>query len=74
MIDRMNDTFAPDKVVETYYCYESGGWSVSDKQYCQKFEGFNIHDTKYFNPNSTKDHDPDYAACSRAIAALELWK
>ncbi|NEQ23017.1 MAG: class I SAM-dependent methyltransferase, partial [Microcoleus sp. SIO2G3] len=74
MIDRMIDTFAPDKVIETYYCYESGGWSVSDKQYCQKFEGFNIHDTKYFNPNSTKDYDPDYAACSRAIAALELWK
>lgn len=74
MIDRMIDTFDPDKVIETYYCYESGGWSVSDKQYCQKFEGFNIHDTKYFNPNSTKDYDPDYAACSRAIAALELWK
>jgi SAM-dependent methyltransferase len=74
MIDRMIDTFAPDKVIETYYCYESGGWSVSDKQYCQKFEGFNIHDTKYFNSNSTKDYDPDYAACSRAIAALELWK
>ncbi len=74
MIDRMMDTFAPDKVIETYYCYESGGWSVSDKQYCKKIEGFNIHDTKYFNPNSTKDYDPDYAACSRAIAALELWK
>jgi SAM-dependent methyltransferase len=74
MIERMIDTFDPDKVIETYYCYELGGWSVSDKQYCQKFEGFNIHDTKYFNPNSTKDYDPDYAACSRAIAALELWK
>ncbi len=74
MIDRMIDTFDPGKVIETYYCYELGGWSVSDKQYCQKFEGFNIHDTKYFNPNSTKDYDPDYAACSRAIAALELWK
>ena len=74
MINLMLDTFSPNKVVETYYCYESGGWSISDKQYCQNFEGFNIHDTKYFNSNSTKDYDPDYAACSRAIAALEVWK
>jgi SAM-dependent methyltransferase len=74
MINLLIETFAPDKFIETYYCYESGGWTVSDKQYCRKFEGFNIHDTKYFNPESTKDYDPDYAAASRAVAALELWK
>ena len=74
MINLLIDNFAPDKFIETYYCYESGGWTVSNKQYCQKFEGFNIHDTKYFNPESTKDYDPDYAAASRAVAALELWK
>ena len=74
MINLLIDAFSPKKLVETYYCYESSGWVVSDKQYCQQFEGFNIHDTKYFNSNSTKDYDPDYAACSRAIAALELWK
>jgi SAM-dependent methyltransferase len=74
MIDSIIDTFAPNKLTETYYCYESGGWLISDKQYCQKFEAFNIHDTKYFNSNSTKDYDPDYAAAARAIAALELWK
>lgn len=74
MIDQLIAAFAPSKLVETYYCYEAGGWSISDKEYCQDFAGFNIHDTKYFNPNSTKDYDPDYAACSRAIAALELWK
>lgn len=74
MIDLMIDTFAPQKRLETYYCYESGGWNISDKNHCQNFESFNIHETKYFNPNSTKDYDPDYAASSRAIAALELWK
>ncbi len=74
MIDQLIAAFAPSKLIETYYCYEAGGWSVSDKEYCQDFAGFNIHETKYFNPNSTKDYDPDYAACSRAIAALELWK
>lgn len=74
MIDKLISVFAPSKLIETYYCYESGGWSVSDKEYCQEFVGFNMHETKYFDPNSTKDYDPDYAAASRAIAALELWK
>ena len=74
MIEQLISAFAPSKLVETYYCYEAGGWSISDKEHCQDFAGFNIHETKYFNPNSTKDYDPDYAACSRAIAALELWK
>ena len=74
MIDQLISAFAPSKIVETYYCYESGGWSISDKEYCQEFVGFNIHETKYFNSNSPKDYDPDYAAASRAIAALELWK
>lgn len=74
MINELIESFAPTKIIETYYCYEFGGWSVGNKKYCEKFDGFNIHDTKYFNPNSTKDYDPDYAACSRAIAALEMWK
>ncbi|MDB9521112.1 methyltransferase domain-containing protein [Dolichospermum circinale CS-1225] len=74
LINKMIDVFSPSKLIETYYCYESGGWRIGDKLYCEKFEGFNIHDTKYFNPNSTKEYDPDYAACSRGIAALELWK
>lgn len=74
LVDHLIHTFEPVKVIETYFCYESGGWRFGDKQYCQKFEGFNIHDTKYFKPGSTKDYDSDYAACSRAIAALELWK
>jgi len=74
MIDILIETFSPSKVVETYFCYENGGWNFSDKYYCAGVEGFNIHDTKYYNPKSTKDYDLDFAACSRAIAALELWK
>ncbi len=74
MIDKLIDAFNPSQVVETYFCYEQGGWQFGEKYDCERFEGFNIHDTKYFNPDSEKDYDPDYAACSRAIAALELWK
>lgn len=68
------DTFGAELHTETYYCYESGGWSVSDKYQCEEAEGFDIHRTKYFVPSSRKDYDADYAAGSRAIAALELQK
>ncbi len=74
MIDKLIATFSPSKTKETYFCYENSGWNFSDKHYCANVEGFNIHDTKYFNPNSTKDYDSDFAACSRGIAALEMWK
>lgn len=74
MIEALIETFSPSKCVETYFCYENGGWNFSTKDNCADVEGFNIHDTKYFNPNSTKDYDPDFAACSRGIVALELWK
>lgn len=74
MIDKLIATFSPSKIKETYFCYENSGWNFSDKHYCANVKGFNIHDTKYFNPNSKKDYDPDFAACSRGIAALEMWK
>lgn len=74
LIDKLIDHFSPSKLLETYFCYEKGGWNISTKEYCEKFEGFNIHDTKYKNPDSKKSYDSDYAACSRAIAAIELYK
>ena len=74
LIDKLIEHFSPTSLNETYFCYEDGGWTKNTKEYCEKFEGFNIHDTKYRNPDSKKDYDSDYAACSRAIAALELYK
>lgn len=74
LIDKLIAHFSPSKFVETYFCYENDGWNISSKEHCDKFKGFNIHDTKYKNADSNKDYDPDFAACSRAIAALELYK
>ncbi|MDZ7960404.1 MAG: methyltransferase domain-containing protein [Aulosira sp. DedQUE10] len=74
MINKLIAEFAPTKVIESYYCYQDGGWAIADKQHCKDFEGFNPLDTKFFNPKSTQECAPDNAACSRAIAALELWK
>lgn len=73
MVDAVLETLAPEKVRETYYAYAHDQWNVSTRDQCSDFEAFNIHDTKYFNPQSTKDYDADNAACSRAIAALECW-
>ena len=74
MIDRIIDTLHPSRVTETYYCYENNGWTVCSREHCHESVGFDIHDTKYFNPESKKDYDPDLAASSRAIAALEFIK
>lgn len=74
MIDKLINAFAPSSLEETYYCYTNDGWSNCDKKAAKDYEGFNIHDTKYFNPDSKKDYDPDNAACSRAIAALKMKK
>lgn len=74
MISNIIEIFSPRKHLETFFCYESDGWCFSDKDHCANFEGFNIHDTKYFNPSSTKDYDSDYAASSRAVVAMKLWK
>jgi SAM-dependent methyltransferase len=74
MIHNLIEVFGPSRMTETYYCYEDNGWSVCPEVHCMDCIGFDIHKTKYFNPESDMDYDPDFAASSRAIAALELWK
>lgn len=73
MIDELIATFEPARVRESYYSYQEGGWHRSEKAACAHLEGFDIHATRYMNPVSDRDYDPDHAAASRAIAALELW-
>lgn len=74
MIQNVIDKFMPTTKNETYFHYSNNGWNFSNQDDCSTAEGFDIHSTKYFNPQSDKDYDSDYAACSRAIAALELIK
>lgn len=74
MIEALIVAFGPARVEETYFAYGDGGWDFSTKEEVADAEGFNIHETKYFKSGSGKDYDPDFAACSRGIAALELWK
>lgn len=74
LVDRIIATFAPSRVRETFFRYVDGGWKISDRHGCAGCQGFDIHATKYLNALSTRDYDPDWAAASRSIAALELWK
>lgn len=74
MIAALIGEFGPTRVEETYFAYRDGGWDFSTKEEVADAEGFNIHETKYFDPGSEKDYDADFAACSRGIAAVELWK
>jgi len=74
LIDKLITEFAPDRVNESYFAYEGGGWRRTRKDACGHLQGFDIHATKHRNPNSIRDYDPDFAAASRGIAALELWK
>lgn len=73
LLDVMIAAFNPRKVRETIYRYTSEGWSRSTRAECVDVEGFDIQNTKYFNPASTRGLDPDNAAGSRAVAALEIW-
>lgn len=74
LLDRAIEAFGPADVEETFFRYVDGGWTFSDRESCADCEGFNVHDTKYFNPQSTRDYDPDFAAASRGIAAVQLTK
>lgn len=74
LLDKLTAAFAPARLEATYFRYTSDGWIISDRGGCADCEGFNIHDTKHMNPQSTRDYDPDFAAASRGIAALKLFK
>ena len=73
-VEGLIDAFAPARVESTYFRYADGGWQIADAQTCADCEGFNIHATRHMNPRSEKDYDPDMAAASRAVCALQLWK
>ena len=74
LLQKLIADFAPSKLTETFFYYESGGWNFSSKEKAGNAEGFDMQSTRYYNDKSTKDYDPDFAAGSRGIAALELWK
>jgi DNA modification methylase len=74
LIDVLINSFEPSKSKETIFRYDPSGWILSDRDGCKECEYFNVHTSKYFDPNSTIEFPSDYTAGVRAVACLELKK
>ena len=74
LIDVLINTFEPSKHKETIFRYDPSGWVLSDREGCKECRYFNVHTSKYFDPNSTIEYPSDYTAGVRAVALLELKK
>lgn len=74
MLEQVKQTFSPTHYQETFFQYNREGWFLSTREDCRDCEYFNFHKTKYCDPNSSRDYDPDLAAAARAVVALEMIK
>ena len=74
LVDTLVGAFAPSRSHEVIFQYHPDGWQVSNREACRDCEFFDVHDSKYSDPNSTIEYPPDYPAGERALACLELVK
>lgn len=74
LLDKLIDGFAPAQWQETIFKYEPDGWKLSNRAACAECQFFDVHASKYNNPNSDLEYPNDYPAGERALACLELHK
>lgn|SRR5574341_406626 len=74
LVDKLLDGFDPSSHTEAIYKYEPTGWILSNRAACADCQFFDVHTSKYFDPNSTLEYPPDFPAGERALACLELVK
>jgi hypothetical protein len=74
LVDTLVGAFAPSRSHEVIFQYHPDGWQVSNREACRACEFFDVHDSKYSDPNSMIEYPPDYPAGERALACLELVK
>lgn len=74
MIKKVIETFNPQKYNINYFAYINQQWNISSADEAKDLESFNIHETKYYNKESNKDYDPDFAASCRSVACIEMIK
>ena len=74
LVDTLLDAFGPTNSYETIFQYHPDGWQRSNREACKDCEFFDVHISKYFDPNSTIEYPSDYPAGERAVACLELVK
>ena len=74
LVDTLLSAFEPSRHHESIYQYHPDGWQLSNREACKECEFFDVHTSKYSDPNSTIEYPPDYPAGERAVACLELIK
>ena len=74
LTDRLISEFAPSDLNEAVFRYEPSGWQLSDRTSCAEAQFFDVHKSKYFDPNSSIEYPPDFPAGERAVMCLELFK
>jgi len=74
LMDNLIECFNPRQFNETLFKYDPDGWKLSDRQSCKHCRFFDVHTSKYFDPNSTIEYPLDFPAGERAVACLELFK
>lgn len=74
LVDTLVEGFGPTLAHEEIFRYDPDGWRRSDRESCKTCEFFDVHESKYYDPNSTIEYPPDFPAGERALACLELKK
>ncbi len=74
LVDTLIEAFAPSQQKESIFQYHPNGWQRSTRENCKDCEFFDVHTSKYNDPNSTIEYPPDYPAGERGLACLELVK
>ena len=74
LVDTLIDGFNPASFKESVFRYEPDGWKLSNRVSCSECQFFDVHTSKYFNPDSTIEYPLDYPAGERALMCLELRK
>ena len=74
LLDTLVNEFNPRQFAESIFRYDPDGWKFADRTSCAACEYFDVHTSKYIDPNSTIEYPPDYPAAERALACLELHK
>ncbi len=67
MIDKLQETFAPESMTTAYFKYENNQWNYADKASCQTGIYFDVRD-------NTVTSNPKNLAASECIACLKLTK
>jgi SAM-dependent methyltransferase len=74
LVDTLVTAFAPSQFHESIYQYHPDGWQLSNREACKDCEFFDVHTSKYNDPNSTIEYPSDYPAGERGLACLEMIK